>query len=250
MRIIQLLIEYDGTDFSGLQSQPGQRTVQGTIEDTLSRVLGHKVVVAGASRTDAGVHALGQVAHFRTTSGMTCFRLQGALDGLLPPDVAVRSVKEVAATIDPQRLVKRKTYRYLIWNDRIRSPLLRERAWHVWNPLDLRAMRRAARCLVGRHDFSAFRATRSETKTSIRRMDRIVIGWEASGLPGRKCLALTFTAGGFLKHMIRNVVGTLVEIGEGRRLPEDMEKILRSRDRRQAGRAAPAHGLCLVSGRL
>lgn len=235
MRILRLWLEYDGTHFSGWQTQPGRRTVQAVLEEVLSSITQEKIAVDGASRTDAGVHALGQVATFRTRSRLTPFQLLGALNGLLPEDVTVCKVKGLKTIPQPRK----KLYRYLIWNHKTRSPLLRRRAWHVWQPLDVKVMKSAARHLIGRHDFTAFRGARSQTKTSVRRIEKLRI------LPG-KPWAVELTGDGFLKYMVRNIVGTLVEVGVGKRSAAEVADILKSKDRRKAGRTAPAHGLYLV----
>jgi len=217
-----------------------------------------KIDVIGASRTDAGVHALHQVAHVKTRSKIPCDKLLIALNGLLPEDISVRSVADMKVGFHSQKGVEKKTYRYLIWNERARSAMLRDRAWHVWEPLNLSAMRKAAKHLIGRHDFSAFRAHQSDTKTSVRRVHRIDLTRPA-GHPllnkervgrGRMShgalIQFQITGNGFLKYMIRNIVGTLVDVGKGRVKPEEVRKILRSKDRKKAGVTAPASGLYLV----
>lgn len=240
MRTIRLIIEYDGTRYAGWQIQPHKKTIQGCLQDVLRRVTQEKVDVIGASRTDSGVHALAQVAHVKTRSKIPCGKLLTALNGLLPEDISVKEVAEAKPAFHAQKRVKKKTYRYLIWNRRFRSALLKDRAWHVWAPLDLRAMRAAARRLAGRHDFSAFRGRLSGTKTSVRTIHDLRI---------RKSdpIRIEIAGNGFLKYMVRNIVGTLVEVGKGRILPREMRKILRSKDRTKAGMTAPALGLYLVS---
>jgi tRNA pseudouridine38-40 synthase len=240
MRNIKLVIEYGGTPFAGWQIQPGKRTVQGTIQEILRRITQEKIHLIGASRTDAGVHALAQAANFRTKGRISCERLLVALNGLLPREIAVKEVREVPPSFHATRSAIRKTYAYLILNAPVRSALLKDRAWHVWTSLNLKAMRRAARPLLGRHDFSAFRGTRSATKTSVRTIYDIRITKKDS------ILRIEITANGFLKYMVRNIVGTLVEVGKGGLQAGDMGKILRSKDRKKAGVAAPASGLYLV----
>ncbi|MBI3540638.1 MAG: tRNA pseudouridine synthase A, partial [Deltaproteobacteria bacterium] len=168
MRNYKIIIEYDGTHFSGWQTQPGKRTVQETIQQVLGQITRQKVHVTGASRTDAGVHALGQVANVRLPHAMEPYKLLGALNGLLPDDVSVQSVQEVPASFHAIRNAKKKTYCYLIWNSKIPSPFLKNRAWQVREPLNAVAMKKAVSFLKGRHDFSAFRGAQSETKTSVR----------------------------------------------------------------------------------
>ncbi|HSA58237.1 MAG TPA: tRNA pseudouridine(38-40) synthase TruA [bacterium] len=241
MRTLKLTLEYDGSAFSGWQIQPHKRTVQGTIQDVLRKITQEDIKLVGASRTDAGVHALGQVAHFRTKSRIRPEKFLIALNGLLPPEVAVKSVEESDGGFHAIRSAQSKTYRYVIWNEGSRSALERLRAWHVWDPLNLGAMRRAAKALPGRHDFSAFRGAQSDTKTSVRRVERVTI--QKKGPEVR----VEITGEGFLKYMVRNIVGTLVDVGKGRVTPKEFRKILQSRDRKKAGATAPAFGLTLVS---
>ncbi len=241
MRTIKLTIEYDGTGFAGWQRQPGKRTVQESLETVLSRLTKEQVHLVSASRTDAGVHALGQVAHFRTCSQIPTIKLLGALNGLLPRDVSILEVAEAPPGFHAGKQARRKSYRYRIWNSKIRSALGRDRFWHVWANLDIGAMKKGGRCLVGRHDFSAFRGAQSDTKTSVRRVDRIKVG------KNKEMIEIQITGNGFLKYMVRNIVGTLVEVGQGKRRPEEVLQILKSKDRKKAGITAPASGLYLVS---
>jgi len=244
MRTLKLTLEYDGTCFAGWQIQPRKKTVQGTVQDALQRITQENVKLVGASRTDAGVHALGQVAHFRTKSRILPEKFFTALNGLLPPQVAVKAVEEVAEDFHAIRQTRLKTYRYVIWNAKVRTALQRLRAWHVWDPLDFAVMKRAARYLVGRHDFSAFRGSRSDTKTSVRTIHKVTI---RRGEVTSPLHAIEITGDGFLKYMVRNIVGTLVDVGKGKIAPKDFREILRSRDRKKAGATAPAFGLTLVS---
>ena len=240
MRTIKLIIQYDGTDFSGWQVQPRKRTVQETLEQVLAKILNEKIHVVAASRTDAGVHALGQVAHFHTHNSISCRRLLAALNGLLPADMAVLRVQQTSSSFHAIKNARRKTYRYLLWNSPVRAPLLANRVWHVWESLNVKAMKSGARHLFGVHDFSAFRGANSDTKTSVRKIEKISIRFS------EKILKIEITGNGFLKYMVRNIVGTLVEVGKGKRTPEDIKKILASKDRRKAGAPAPACGLYLV----
>lgn len=242
-RNIKLLIEYDGTHFSGWQTQPRKKTIQKTIETVLGQLTQEKIRLSGASRTDAGVHALGQVAHFRTSSEISSRKLLGALNGLLPPGIVVKEVGEVSADFSANRHAKKKTYQYLLWNSEIPSALLRDRVWYIKVPLQISFMQKAAKYLIGRHDFSAFRGTKSDTKTSVRTIEKITI--QRRGMKGA-VVCIQITGNGFLKYMVRNIVGTLVEIGKGRLQIEEMEKILKSKDRRTASMTAPPHGLYLV----
>lgn len=236
----RLLIEYDGSGFAGWQVQPQQRTVQGELEAALRTLLGTATRVAAAGRTDAGVHAIGQVVCFSTERGFEPEPLQRALNGLVGRDLAVRRVDVVADAFDPRRSARRRSYEYRIWNDRARSPFWRKHAWHVVRPLDRDAMKRASRHLVGEHDFTSFRAAGCDAATPTRR----VFVSEFSE-PGEGMILYRISATAFLRHMVRNIVGTLVEVGRGRRPAEDLPRLLAARDRNLAGPTAPARGLCL-----
>jgi tRNA pseudouridine38-40 synthase len=237
----RLLVEYDGTDLAGWQVQAqGARTVQGCLTDAIERISGERVRVTGAGRTDAGVHAEGQVASFSLGKALPVERLLAGLNGVLPRDIGIREVAAVPDDFDALRCATGKRYVYRLWNGRFRSPLRARRFLHVPRALDLAAMRAASADLVGEHDFSAFRAAGSDVRTSVRRLDRIAI----AGEPGGE-IELVFEGGGFLRHMVRNLVGTLLEVGHGRRPPDSMPALLATLDRDQAGPTAPAHGLCL-----
>lgn len=240
-RNIKLVLAYDGTEFHGWQRQAGVRTVQQEVEDVLRRVLRHPLHVLGASRTDAGVHARGQVAAVVTTASIPVENLGRAIGHRLPPDVALVSAATAAAEFHPSRDAYGKLYRYRIFNA-VRRPvevLAARYAWHVWYPLDLDAMRAAAAELIGRHDFAAFASQGSPRATTIRTVWRIGI---------RRCayeVLIDVEGDGFLYNQVRNMVGTLVEVGRGHWLPERVQAILAGCDRSQAGPTAPPHGLCL-----
>jgi tRNA pseudouridine38-40 synthase len=242
-RNLRLLLEYDGTDFRGWQRQEeGLRTVQGCLEAAVKAMTGEVVFVRGAGRTDAGVHAQGQVANFRTVAGAR-IPVGGFLRGLnanLPPDVAVLEVHEVPPAFDARLAARGKLYRYTIWNQLVRSPLWRRRSWHCRAPLDLAAMRAAAAALVGEHDFRAFRAADCERKTTVRLLRRVEL--EASGA----LVTLDVEGTAFLKNMVRIIAGTLVAVGRGDLVVDDVARLLREGDRTQAGTTAPAQGLTLV----
>jgi len=240
-RNIKLTLEYDGTAFAGWQIQPHKITVQQVVQDTLRRITQEDIKLVGASRTDAGVHALGQVAQFRTQSPIRLDKIRIALNGLLSPAVSVQKVEEVDADFHAIRSATSKTYRYVIHNSPFRPALQRERAWHVWDRLNLTAMRKAASCLIGRHDFSAFRGAQSDTKTSVRRIESVTIRKRGNEI------FVELSGNGFLKYMVRNIVGSLVDVGKGRISAEKFAAILKSRDRKKAGVTAPAFGLYLVS---
>ena len=237
----RLLVEYDGTDFEGWQLQPGARTVQGAIEEAFARVAGRRVVVYGAGRTDAGVHAAGQVANARAETRLEPVVLRRALNASLPRDVAVRALSAARDAFDARRDARSKLYVYRIWNAETRSPL-RERWSHALPaPLDLGAMRGAAAALLGTHDFASFRAAGGAGRTSVRTLTRLDLAGEAGG-------ELRFEVEGdaFLRHMVRNLVGTLLEVGRGRRAVGWPAEVLAARDRRQGGPTAPARGLTLI----
>jgi len=238
--VFRLVLEYDGAAFAGWQVQPQVATVQGALEAAIAKVAGCRVRVVGAGRTDAGVHAEGQVASACIETPLGAERLRLALNGVLPPGVAVVEVSEAAATFHARRDARGKRYRYAIWNGAIRSPLRAARAWCLQRPLDLSAMRAAATAFVGTHDFASFQTAGSDVITTERTLDRLDILGAAGGE-----IILAFEGSGFLRHMVRNLTGTLVEVGSGRRSASEMPALLAARDRRRAGRTAPAHGLTL-----
>jgi tRNA pseudouridine38-40 synthase len=238
-RRIKLTVEYDGTDFEGWQRQaPPHRTVQEVLELAVAALVGEHCLVAGAGRTDAGVHARAQVASFVTKAAIPTDGLMRALNAALPPDVAVRDAEEVDPTFDARRSARGKHYVYRIWNRPERSPLHRRVSWHVRHRLDLEAMRRGAAPLLGEHDFSAFRAAGCTARSPVRILRRLDIS-------GEDLIAIDFEATAFLRHMVRNLAGTLVEVGLAARSPGDIPEILAGRDRTRAGRTAPAKGLTL-----
>lgn len=242
MATFRLTLEYDGTDFEGWQAQgDAHRTVQGTLEQAIAGVTGQRVSVVGAGRTDAGVHAEAQVASARVETRLEPARLQRALNATLPPDLVVREAEVVPDGFHARRDARGKLYRYQIWNGRERSPL-RERRW-AWvpQPLDLDAVCAAAGCLEGTHDFSSFRAAGSSPVTGVRTLHRITV----AGEPGGEVI-LSVAGSGFLRHMVRNLAGTLIEVGRGRRAAHTLGEVLAARDRRRAGPTAPARGLTLV----
>lgn len=242
MPTFRLTLEYDGGRFAGWQVQPdGRRTLQGTLEDAVERVTGSRVRVTGAGRTDAGVHAEGQVASLRADTELGAGRLGRALNGVLPPDLAV-----VAAELAPEDFHARfdaraKLYRYRIWNGPARSPLRRRNALFVERLFDLGAMRRAAEAFVGTHDFASFQAARSAARSTVRTVTRCEVEGRARGE-----VQLWVEGDGFLRQMVRILAGTLIEVGRGRRAADSMAAVLAARDRRRAGPTAPARGLTLV----
>ena len=241
MRHIRLVIEYDGTALHGWQRQANAPTVQQHLEEALAKLLQHEAPVVGASRTDAGVHARGQVASFRTERAIPLHGIRRGLNSLLPETIAVREADEVDDAFHARFSATGKHYRYTILVARDRSPRWRERAWHHPEPLDRARVRAGAAHLIGEHDFGAFRAAGCTAKTTMRRIDAVDVS-EAGDL-----VYLDVRGNAFLRNMVRIVVGTLTEVGTGRREPGQVAEILASRDRTLAGITAPAHGLELVA---
>ncbi len=242
MPIYRLTLEYDGTDFEGWQVQArGHRTVQGALEHALARVVGQRVVVTGAGRTDAGVHAQGQVASIALEGAVEAAALSHSLNAVLPPDLAVVALARAADGFHARRDARGKLYRYSLWTGSAPSPLRARRSHRVHPPLDPAAMRRAAFDLVGSHDFASFQTSGSPTTTSARTLRRLDI----EGQPGDE-VHLWFEGDGFLRHMVRNIAGTLLEVSRGKRDPASMPALLGARDRSLAGPTAPARGLTLV----
>jgi tRNA pseudouridine38-40 synthase len=236
----RLVLEYDGTEYCGWQIQPKERTVQATLEDALARLLGHAARVSAAGRTDAGVHAAGQVACFSTPRVLDARTVLRALNALTPRDLAVRSVDTVPDDFDARRSARRRAYVYRIWNRRVPSPFWRRYAWHVARPVAVEKMDAAASIFVGEHDFTSFRAAGCDATSPVRRITR-------SGVGRRDDLVVYSIEGtAFLRHMVRNIVGTLVEVGWGQREVEEVRELLRLRDRTKAAATAPPHGLCLT----
>jgi tRNA pseudouridine38-40 synthase len=273
MPTFKITLSYDGTDFVGWQRQANGVSIQALIEDALRALDGRDVTVTGAGRTDAGVHALGQVAAFTIARELAPDALLRALNAHLPPAIRVLSAEAAPASFHPRFGARAKTYRYQLWNGATLSPFDHGRAWHVPGPLDVEAMRAAARLLEGRHDFAAFQATGSSVATTVREIlasnistadenistteDTVDTEGEAFSragssrrvprvLRGGELIVYEVTGSGFLRHMVRIMVGTLVEVGRGRRPVEWIAEILASGDRAAAGPTAPPQGLFLV----
>ncbi len=240
MRRLKLTVEYDGTAYHGWQVQPGLDTIQARLEAALSRVAGRPVPVMGAGRTDAGVHAMGQVASCSAEIRLDAAALRRALNALLPADIVVQEVADAPEEFDARRSARSKTYRYAVLRRAFPSALEGRHSLYVPYALDMEAMNAAARWVVGTHDFSAFRAGTCAAKTPVRTVSRAA--WEAAG----DLWHFEIAGNAFLQHMVRIIVGTLLEVGRGKRKPDDIPEILASCDRRRAGKTAPPHGLCLV----
>lgn len=253
-RALRLTVEYSGTRFAGWQVQPQVRTVQGEVERALAVVLREQVRVTGASRTDAGVHALGQVVSLETRAATPLPRLLAGLNALLPEDVAVLDVAEAPPGFSARFAARGKHYRYRIVDRRTRSPTEAATSWHVPGPLDLAAMQAAAARLVGRHDFAGLASKDDAGRSTVRTVHAITVSrqpgapWGGGPAPegASPVVAIDVTGDGFLYKMVRTIAGTLVQVGRGRRAPESVDAILATRDRRQAGPAAPPQGLFLM----
>ncbi len=235
-----LLIEYEGTAYHGWQMQTNALSIQEVVEKSLSRILNKPTNVLSSGRTDAGVHSEGMPAHFVAELKMSVSQIQLALNSLLPHDISIREVREVPMMFNARGSAKSKLYRYTILNRDYPSALNFRRSWFIPHELDISAMQKAAEYLLGEHDFTSFRAGNCNAKSPIRTMNRVEI-LEQEGF-----LHCEFEGKGFLKHMVRNFVGTLVYVGKKRIPPEQVKTILEARDRKAAGPNAPSHGLCLI----
>ncbi len=244
MRYLRLTVAYDGTNYSGWQSQINAVSVQQTLEKAIARVTAERIRVTGSGRTDAGVHALGQIVSLKLESELPCETLLRALNANLPDDVVVRRVEEAPAGFHPIRGAKNKRYRYLLYDSPIRDVFLRTTAWHVHHPLDVVSMIEAARCLVGRHDFASFMTKGSKRTTTVRTITDLFLLREHA-LHGEQ-IRLEVAADGFLYNMVRIIVGTLVEVGRGKQPVEWVAEVLAACDRTAAGPTAPPEGLCLM----
>jgi tRNA pseudouridine38-40 synthase len=242
-RTVALTLAYEGTAFAGWQRQPGERTVQQVVEEALSTIEERPVAVVAAGRTDAGVHARGQVVSATVLNRLPPAVLTRALNVRLPEDVRVVSVADARPGFDARRDARAKVYHYTIALGADPGPFVRRVVWHVPQRLDVPAMRQAAAMLAGEHDFAAFQASGGDVLTSVRRLFRSEL-IETAGPP--RLLRYRVAGTGFLRHMVRNIVGTLVDIGKHRWPAEEMADILRSRSRQRAGATAPPHGLVLV----
>ena len=253
---LRMIIEYDGTNYHGWQRQASPnrdagdllRTIQGTIEDVLSIITKHPANIVAAGRTDAGVHAMGQVIHFKTTLHINESSWRKAINSLLPADIVVKSAEYVPDEFNARFDAKSKVYRYIICNSGYQSPFQRNYVWHKKQHLNITLMRDASQYLLGHHDFSSFRASDCSAKSPVKTLDRLEIEemlMEGLLLSSSKILIMTFEARSFLQHMVRNIVGTLAEVGRGKYTPFEIKSILEKKDRRYAGPIAPPQGLYL-----
>lgn len=240
MRWLKLILEYDGTAYHGWQVQPVLSTVQGTLQEALARIAGAPVQVTGAGRTDAGVHALGQVASLAADLRLDPQTLRRALNASLPRDIVIARAEEAAPDFDARRSALSKTYRYTLLRRDYPSAWLARHSLFVPYPLDAEALAQATRLVIGTHDFSAFRAGTCTALSPVRTV--LDASWRREG----DLWHFEITGNAFLQHMVRILVGTLLEVGRKRFPPSAMTEILASRDRRRAGKTAPPHGLCLA----
>ncbi len=241
MRNIRLLIEYEGTNYAGWQFQPSLPTIQGELVSAVKSLTGEAVEVRGASRTDAGVHAMGQVACFSTSSRIPAFNIRQGLNSYLPEDIIIKDATDVPQGFDPRKDSVGKVYRYDILNRSYPTALRRNFVWHVFKPLDLGLMREGATHLIGEKDFSSFRAADSDAPHSIREVTSVDIAERGDGL-----IEIEVRGTAFLRHMVRIMAGTLVAVGKGKVPPAEVASIIEAKDRGAAGMTAPPQGLFLV----
>lgn len=239
MRTILLTIEYDGTAYSGWQFQPNGLTVQQVIEEALAKILAEDVRVHASGRTDAGVHARGMCAHFQTEKTLPLKAFRDGVNSHLPRDVVIRRAEEKNDDFHARFSARGKWYRYTIYHADVRSPLADRTSWNLKGNIDLELMKTAAQYLVGEHDFSAFRSSGCVAKTTVREIFQVDV------LTNGCFLYIDFRGSGFLKNMVRMLVGTLVEIAQHKRPPEDIKRLLNSEEGLVCGSTAPAKGLCL-----
>ena len=244
MPTYKLTLAYDGTDFCGWQAQPGQRTVQGELERAWQEITGEEVRATASSRTDSGVHALGQVVGIQTSSELPPEQLHSGVNAKLPDDVLLRSIEAVADDFHATHDAKRKRYRYQIHNDRLRPLFERGRVWHVPQPLDEAAMHRAGQALMGTHDFASFQSVGSPRESTVRTIFAVDLYRGAGESASR--VTIEVEGDGFLYNMVRIIAGSLIDVGAGRRGGSFLAEALSACDRRAAGMTAPPQGLVLL----
>ena len=241
MRNIKLVIEYDGRDFNGWQKQPDKLNIQGTIENAIKAITGEEVELNASGRTDAGVHAIAQVANFKTNSNLPIEKFPIAINSKLKKSIIIKSAEEVDERFHSRLTCKRKTYRYIINNSAVGTAIYRNLEYHVSAKLDLEKMQEAAQYFVGEHDFKAFKASGTSSKSSVRTI------YAAKVYKTDEKIYIELTGNGFLYNMVRIITGTLVEVGFGKILPEQISKIIEEGKRENAGKTLPAHGLYLLN---
>lgn len=250
MRNLKATLRYDGTDFAGWQVQPGLRTVQGSLMEALERITRERTKIVGAGRTDAGVHALGQAANFKTSCDIPAENLRRAINSFVGPRIRIDDLEEMPDEFDARKHARSKLYRYTILIADFADPFLSRYAWQMRVRLDVERMRQAAQYLVSTHDFTSFRGAADESRSSVRTIYSIELKpgvHPFTNEPIGNVLLIEVCADGFLHKMARNIVGTLVQVGTGKIEPTRVPEILAARDRQQSGPTAPARGLCLVS---
>jgi tRNA pseudouridine38-40 synthase len=237
---LKLIVEYDGTRYHGWQRQKGDLTIQSVIEDSIRTIVGERITLIGSGRTDAGVHALCQVCNFITRSEIGPDSMRQGLNSLLPDDIKIRKIKYVPIDFHARYSVKSKAYEYRILNRKDTNLFLRNYTWHIRDELDIESMRRSLSMLIGRHDFSSFKSSGSSNKDPVREMIRAELHGPRQGV-----LSFIFEANGFLRHMVRNIIGTMVEVGKGKISADEFQDIFQSHNRINAGIKAPPQGLFL-----
>jgi tRNA pseudouridine38-40 synthase len=251
MRYFKLIIAYDGTDFHGWQMQSNKPTVQGEIVNVLRRITQESVQLHGAGRTDAGVHALGQIGSFRTQSTLSAGEFQRALNALLPPTIRVVAAEEVGPDFNARWSARGKIYRYRLYRGKVVPPMLWRYVLHYPFPLDEDAMRDAAARFVGMHDFASFAAsTGSEEDDKERSTEREIYSTELVRSADGEELVFTVRGRSFLRYMVRKIVGTLLDVGRGKLKPDDIDRLYELKDRSKSGPTVPPQGLCMVSVEL
>ena len=246
-RNLKLTVAYDGTDFSGWQVQPEAATIQGVLSSAIGRITGENVLPQGSGRTDAGVHALGQVASFLTESVIPAANFQRALNDVLPPAIRILQVEEAAPEFHARKSAQAKTYRYRIYRGDVCPPFLARYVWHYPYPLLEEAMAEAAVLVEGEHDFTSFAAVDPERGLEGREVSNVRTIFSSRLQRDGEELIYTVRGRGFLHHMVRNLVGTFILVGKGTLRSSDIPRIMRARERSAAGATAPASGLCLVN---
>lgn len=239
-RNIKIELEYDGTNYNGFQKQPNQKTIQGEIEKAIEKVFGENISINGAGRTDAGVHALGQVCNFNISSDIKAENITMALNTILPGDIVIKTAEDVNEKFHARKSAKQKQYKYVINNNKVRSAINRKReVWYKYN-IDIDIMKEASKLLIGKHDYRAFMSSGSSIKDTVRTIKEIEI---------EKCggiITINITGDGFLYNMVRIIAGTLIEIASAKRKIEDISKAFETKERTFSGKTMPPQGLYLV----
>jgi tRNA pseudouridine38-40 synthase len=240
IRNLKMMIEYDGTRYCGWQRQVGHMTIQQLLEESIGSVTQENIKVIGSGRTDSGVHAISQVANFKTSSTLAERSILAGINSILPGDIVVKDLVEVHESFHATHDAKSKIYLYRILNGTVRSALQRQYAWFIRSPLDVDLMKKGALLFLGRHDFSSFCGTGCDVLSHIRTIQEIAITQDDHGM-----IRIIVEADGFLRYMVRNIVGMLFEVGKEKRSVDEISAVIEAKDRRQAGMTAPAHGLFL-----